>query len=245
MTVPSMPDKIDGITYYIWTDIFFGDMGYGRMNQFVPQLILGTALDNSSGPPHYNPQWGNHKSWAFGAHYFFEAYNATSNQTQAYAAYGKMFPATAGETLFTTFSAELPTISGGESAAGPVWTLEMGVVGDPLRLSSLKVAQPYMGIGRDWPIPTVSWAELNYSNMCINACWELYGANDRAHLPGNGSKYDILIERPASLKFDWVTKWDEDEGAQKTCPTSTIKEQHNSEIQHVEWDIFFPGSSTL
>eukprot|EP01079_Euglenida_sp_SAG-EU17-18_P003565 gene3565-4009_t len=29
--------------YYfcIWTDIFFGDMSLGKMNQFVPQLILG------------------------------------------------------------------------------------------------------------------------------------------------------------------------------------------------------------
>ena len=53
MTVPELPQKIDGICYYIWTDIFFGDMSQGRMNQFVPQLILGNALDGSSGPPDY------------------------------------------------------------------------------------------------------------------------------------------------------------------------------------------------
>merc|ERR1712216_959074 len=43
MTVPQLPEKTDGICYYIWTDIFFGDMSLGRMNQFVPQLILGNA----------------------------------------------------------------------------------------------------------------------------------------------------------------------------------------------------------
>jgi hypothetical protein len=49
---------------YIWTDIFFGDMSYGRMNQFVPQLILGNALDGSSGAPAYKPKWGEHKTCA-------------------------------------------------------------------------------------------------------------------------------------------------------------------------------------
>jgi hypothetical protein len=71
MTVPQLPEKQDGICYYIWTDIFFGDMSYGRMNQFVPQLILGNALDGSSGAPDYKPKWGLHKTWSFGAHYFF------------------------------------------------------------------------------------------------------------------------------------------------------------------------------
>lgn len=58
--------RIDGICYYIWTDIFFGDMSNGRMNQFVPQLILGNALDGSSGAPAYKPKWGEHKSYSFG-----------------------------------------------------------------------------------------------------------------------------------------------------------------------------------
>ena len=30
MTVPELPQKLDGICYYIWTDIFFGDMSQGR-----------------------------------------------------------------------------------------------------------------------------------------------------------------------------------------------------------------------
>eukprot|EP00966_Prymnesium_polylepis_P080391 1862287-Prymnesium_polylepis.1 len=31
MTVPEPPARLDGITYYIWTDIFFGDQSQGRM----------------------------------------------------------------------------------------------------------------------------------------------------------------------------------------------------------------------
>lgn len=82
--------RLDGICYYIWTDIFFGDMSNGRMNQFVPQLILGNALDGSSGAPAFKPKWGMHTKWSFGAHYFFETYDASSNSTVGHAAYGEM-----------------------------------------------------------------------------------------------------------------------------------------------------------
>ena len=92
MTVPAYPEKLDGICYYIWTDIFFGDMSLGRMNQFVPQLILGNALDGSSGAPDFKPKWGEHKTYSFGAHYFFETFNETSNSTVGHAAYGEMCP---------------------------------------------------------------------------------------------------------------------------------------------------------
>jgi hypothetical protein len=65
-------------------------MSNGRMNQFVPQLILGNALDGSSGAPAYKPKWGEHKTWSFGAHYFFETFNVSSNSTVGHAAYGEM-----------------------------------------------------------------------------------------------------------------------------------------------------------
>ena len=48
------------------TSVFFGDESQGRMNQFVPQLILGSALDGSSGPPEYKPHYGEHPTWSFG-----------------------------------------------------------------------------------------------------------------------------------------------------------------------------------
>eukprot|EP00039_Didymoeca_costata_P013955 m.218978 g.218978 ORF g.218978 m.218978 type:complete len:323 (-) comp15910_c0_seq1:51-1019(-) len=236
MTVPEPPKEISGITYYIWTDIFFGDMSLGRMNQFVPQLILGNALDGSSGPPNYTPKWGYHKTWQFGAHYFFETLNTTSGAREGHAAYGKLYDCKAGDLLFTKFYA----VTGKN---GPVWTLEMGVVGDATRVSKLVVDKPYMGIGEHWPVPTTSWAELNYTNMCINSCWELYGATNRSLLPGTGSQYNIYVERPETLKFPWVSQWDEDEGGQKPCPASTITENHNDTVQHVSWSIWYPNSS--
>merc|ERR1712232_968759 len=135
----------------------------------------------------------------------------SSNQVEGHAAYGDLFDTVPGETLFTLFEANP------HGPHGLSWTLEMGVVGDASRLSKVQVDQPYMGLGVNWDEPTQSWSELNYTNMCVNSCWELYGANDRDHLPGSGSNYDIKIERPAAAvgSFDWVTKWDEDEGADK------------------------------
>eukprot|EP01048_Picozoa_sp_COSAG05_P022342 COSAG05_NODE_4436_length_1517_cov_1.876587_1_plen_203_part_00 len=117
MTVPKMPEKIDGICYYIWTDIFFGDMSLGRMNQFVPQLVLGNALDGSSGPPAYKPHWGEHRTWSFGAHYFFEFLNVTGGSVQSHAAYGQMYEAKEGELIETSFVATPP--SAAESAVRP------------------------------------------------------------------------------------------------------------------------------
>jgi hypothetical protein len=44
----------------------------------------------------------------------------------------------------------------------------------------------------------------------------------------------LLTER------SWVSKWDEDEGANKSCASNTISESHNSTVQHVIWDIALP-----
>ena len=97
---------------------------------------------------------------------------------------------------------------------------------------------PYMGLGTSWPEPTRSWDEKNYSNLCINACWELYGATDREHLPASGARYDVRIAAPAKAEaFPWVSQWDEDEGKGKTCATSTIHETHDVRTQHVLWNI--------
>lgn len=236
MTVPEMPAKQDGICYYIWSDIFFGDMGLGVMNQFVPQLILGSALDSSSGPPDYKPAWHTHTTWAFGAHYFFEILNQTTGQPEGKAAYGKLFEAKAGETLFTSFtqkwSAELNA---------PTWTLKMGAIDDPARVSVVEVERPYMGLGVNWPVPTKTWAEANYTRMCVNSCWELYGAKDKAHLPSSGSVYHINIAQGGTKPhYPWVHKWDEDEGAGKSCASCTINESTNGTHQKIDWKISLP-----
>lgn len=236
MTVPQPPKLLDGITYYLWTDIFFGDGSLGRMNQMVPQLLLGSVLDSSTGAPDYKPIWHKHKTWAFGAHYFFETANPeNTNVTEAHAAYGKLHPAWPGETLFTEFV--LSPGGDGMDSESPKWTLTMGVVGDPTRVSKLVIERPYMGMGATWKDgPTVSWTERPYRNVCINACWELYGATDSLHLPSSGAHYELTITQPKTPSQYPFTTWVQDEGNEH-CPSSKIAEKHNATSQKVWIDV--------
>merc|ERR1719476_253441 len=74
--VPRLPAKIDDITHFIYFNIFFRDSKpHGKMNQFVPQLMLGEPLCGSTGPPLYKPKWEHHTTWIFGSQYFFEIFN--------------------------------------------------------------------------------------------------------------------------------------------------------------------------
>jgi len=72
--VPALPKKL-GPTYFVYYNIDWQPPGPSgsdaRMNQFVPQLMLGEPLDGSSGPPLYLPKWEKRTSWCFGAQYFF------------------------------------------------------------------------------------------------------------------------------------------------------------------------------
>lgn len=236
MTVPALPKLVDGITYYMWTDIFFGDASLGRMNQMVPQLLLGSVLDSSSGPPDYKPSWHKHETWMFGAHYFFETADPSNTSvTQDHAAYGDLHPTWPGETLFTNF--DLSPGGDGMDSDSPKWTLTMGVVGDAKRVSKLEVRRPYMGMGAYWKdSPTVSWTEKPYRNVCINACWELYGASDPLHLPSGGAKYELTITQPSSSHPYPFTTWERDEGNGK-CPSCDVSEQHTDDQQQVRIDI--------
>ena len=233
MRVPQLPKKLDNITYYIWTDVFFGDASLGRMNQLVPQLLLGDVLDGSSGSPHYKPAFHKHSTWAFGAHYFFEIWNPETKEKEAHAAYGDLYPTWSGEHLYTAF--QLSPGDGPNGMENPKWTLTMGVVGDGSRVSTLVVDQPYMGMGADWEETTLSWTELSYQNMCINACWELYGARNAAHLPSSGAEYFLEITQPKPGVFPF-TSWERDEGNGK-CPSCQVREGHGDQVQAIQVDI--------
>jgi hypothetical protein len=166
-------------------------------------------------------------TWAFGAHYFFEVFDGQN--VVAKAAYGNLYPAAEGETLYTTFVAS-------QGPFGPSWTLEMGVVGDATRLSRVVVDQPYMGLGAKWPVPTTSWAELNYTNICSNSCWEIYGGIDADHLPSSGTLYDMTFTQGAGQSYPFVSQWDRDEGA-TSCFADSIAEAHTAREQNVFWAI--------
>ena len=245
MTVPNLPHKTTNITYYIWTDIFFGDGLYGRMNQFVPQLLLGDVLDSSTGPPYYKPKFHHHDTWVFGSHYFWELYNTTTTKTTSHAAYGQLFPTWPGEVLYTSFELKVANNNNKEKGMvthSPKWILTMGVVGDDSRVSELVISQPYMGMGSDWEHqPSTSWLEEPYHNMCINSCWELYGATDNDHLPTSGSRYEITIHQPTTNNnnntfFNFISSWEQDEG-NGICPSCTVQESHTNQDQSIIIDI--------
>ena len=172
---------------------------------------------------------GHHDTYKFGAHYFFEHVNGSG------AAYGKLFDAYVGETLYTSF-VQHPIGKDGDFG----WTLTMGAVNDSTRTSTVVADKPYMGIGVDWPVPAKSWTQNNFTNMCMNSCFELYGDPDQDHFPSSGSDYNLLVTKPASATWSWQPGWAEDEGAGTTCATSKITQTHNKTAQKVHWSIGIP-----
>ena len=78
------------------------------MNQFVPQLMLGNALANSTNAPDYNPIWIEMDSWHVGSQYFMALCNGTSGTFDCKnwipkAATGKLVAVQPGEMVETSF----------------------------------------------------------------------------------------------------------------------------------------------
>jgi hypothetical protein len=224
--------------------MFFGDKSFGRMNQLVPQLLLGSVLDASSGPPEYTPLWHKHDTWMFGAHYFFEILNISTMTTDAHASYGDLYPTFPGETIATTFELSTGTDEGAhhhnkDGSTGkstPMWILTMSVLGDTSRTSILKVDMPYMEMGQEWSDPTESWLEPTYRNVCINACWELYGAYSASHLPSSGATYNLTIQQPDQLiPYEFATSEEDEENGH--CPSCRVEERHTITTQNVDISI--------
>lgn len=44
------------------------------------------------------------------------------------------------------------------------------MVGDDTRVSEVVAEQPYMGIGKDWPVPTTSWCGILIYRRILVAC---------------------------------------------------------------------------
>jgi hypothetical protein len=174
------------------------------------------------GPPLYKPQWNVTKTWTFGAQYFFELFNATSNATQAHAATGVTYPTKSGEIIFTSF----------ELSADYTWTLRMGVKGDPSRLSTVVAKQPFMGLIE---AETKSWAEPVYSKAWSNTCWELYGIGSADNYPRSDQRTTVTItNKQAPIKWSkWSTR-------QATCPGAPVASISSTETAHsqtIVWDV--------
>ena len=79
-TVPPLPKNFSSEqTYYIYFNIFFNNANGGKFNQFVPQLMLGSALTNSTGYPNYNPVFTQLNKWYISSQYFFALIKNNSN----------------------------------------------------------------------------------------------------------------------------------------------------------------------
>lgn len=230
--VPALPTNASAyldLTYYIYFNIFFHNFEpKGAIyNQFVPQLMLGQALSGSTGPPTYDPLWGNYSSYVFGAQYFFEIYDAT-NASVPKAVTGDVYACKPGESLWTSMA----------QSTERVWTLSMGVVGDAARTSTVVVPKPFMGL-----LPgTSSWAEPTYADVHVNSCWELYDQQDwdRAHWPGSGSTFNMQIDTGTPGSIAWATNWSN--GDLMNCtghPNTTILETHDPSQQNITWSLVY------
>merc|ERR1712228_615198 len=126
--------------------------------------------------------------------------NETVKKTQAKAATGQTYPCEPGESLFTSF-----TLSDDW-----VWTLTMGVVGDPSRVSTVRAEKPYMGI-----VPgTESWSEHWYDHSLSNTAWELYGVSVAKNYPSSDQRTTVKISNPTTAlpQDTWSL------GSPATCP---------------------------
>ena len=207
------------------SDACSGD-GHGRFNQFVPQLMLGSALCNSSNAAidpgsnkSYAPYWCKFDSWHIGAQYFFALYPDPSNHSSASgfdsrAATGDLIAVDEGETVYTRFSRHGGGRGGSEGAV--VWTLEMGVVGDRVPASVVEAPQPFMGLVPSAP----SWGMPDYNVAYAGSCWELYG-NTRPsdYPPYMHYRHTFTTPQPENFWHAWAL----DEGSAVTnCSTTDI-----------------------
>ena len=209
--------------------------GHGRFNQFVPQLMLGTALCNSTnakvdpktGLP-YSPRWCHLDKWAIGAQYFFATFacpGQPNNHSSAcpfssFAATGSLIDVVEGETVYTRFS-----------RSDEQWTLTMGVKGDRVPPSVVVATQPYMGL-----VPTTSsWSEDTYNTIYAGSCWELYGLSKATDYPPFMRYRHTMSASAAGADF-WHP-WGLDEGNNETSCRSVSLSSSVSDgerVQHVE-----------
>lgn len=233
--VPPLPEIFDdaAMTYYDYLNIFWrANPDGGWMNQFVPQLMLGNALCNSSGAPDYRPHWAELDAWHIGAQYFFGVcdagrdggYNCTKDSWTAHAATGDLIAVAPGERVWTNF-----TLSDEW-----VWTLGMGVVGAPARASFVTVARPFMGLVNG----SASWREPTYAQVYDGSCWENYGMVPGSFPRAWSHNMTVASDAPA----DWWHAWQMDATADCSwAPLSALDSEVAADgaSQVAHWRLYY------
>lgn len=270
--VPPLPKSYDSenMTYYDYFNIFFRNHPeHGYFNQFVPQLMLGNVLANSTNAPHYQPLWMVLDTWHIGAQYFFALLcNETDDGANEdpcwnpYAATGKLVPVVPGEVVETTF--ELVKVSDAASTTEWEWHLRMGVVGaHPSRWSLVVARTPYMGL-----VPNAtSWKDEHYTHVTVGSCLENYGMTEANNYPqtweivmdivtpnanGDDDNNNSLRARTTAGAVSESTEFDWDDwipaGGQKCSwlPRTTVENVQGSNWQRATWNAtLYPTTKIL
>ena len=236
--VPDLPAKFDTntMTYYDYLNVFWrSNPEGGFMNQFVPQLMLGNALANSTNAPDYKPIWIEMSSWYIGAQYFMALCDGSSgdydcNHWMPKAATGKLVSVEPGEVVETSFSLEEVQHCSGTKVF--VWTLRIGVVGGgPDRQSVVVSGRPFMGLLNT----TRSWGESTYDNVYVGSCLENYNMQSADSYAPKWQIEVKVVDAPGRDEDFWH-EWHLDQGPK--CPwqpVSTIANTMDKKSQHVKW----------
>lgn len=191
-TVPPLPKNFSSQqTYFIYYNIIFkSDSEYATNNQFVPQLMLGRPLCDSTGPPYYNPIWKTLNKWHIGAQYFFFIKNESNPSGKSgHAATGDLIDVYEGDIIYTSFSL---------SEDREVWTLKQGIKGNDSAVSTVIADKPFMGLDEH----STSWTEDLYNETRLGCCWELYGIHERENYPNN-MDYQIITKSNTNYSQYW------------------------------------------
>mmetsp|Transcript_33741 Transcript_33741/g.53992 ORF Transcript_33741/g.53992 Transcript_33741/m.53992 type:complete len:291 (+) Transcript_33741:21-893(+) len=191
--VPPLPSSFDpqSMTYYIYIDMHMNPDGQGEDNQFVPQLMLGNVLCNSTNSDDYKPSWCILSEWHIQSQYYFQ----TDDTKTSHAVTGDMIAVKEGDIIYTEFLYD---------STDYVWTLNIGVSkgSNANAVSTVIATQPYMGLLSE---NTTSWNEPAYQTAHIGCQWELYGMQQQENYPSN-MNYTVTVgsnDGPA----DWWQVW--------------------------------------
>jgi hypothetical protein len=213
--VPPLPKSFDKVetTYYDYLNVFWRKNNLpGYYNQFVPQLMLGNVLANSTNSPDYEPQWLELDSWHIGSQYFMalcRPANETTTTTTVTTEYnctdwipkavtGELIAVEPGEGVYTKFELvkqqqSTSSLLGDNDGNDFEWHLTMGVVGgDKSRVSSIVIKKPFMGMIEP---NSHSWTEEIYNDIYVGSCLENYGMVQPENYPSFW-RIDVDIHLP-------------------------------------------------
>ena len=222
--IPPLPSSFNPnqITFYIYFNMFFDGLGIDEYNQFVPQLMLGGCLCNSTESPDYKPIWCTFTDWYIGSQYFF----TTDNHKTAHAVTGDLIKVSPGDIVYTQFTLDSSSF---------IWRLKMGVKGTN-KVSIVEADKPFMGLIKDYQ----SWNASEFVSAVIGSDWELYGLDNKDNYPPYMNyTMNITTSKAANFWSNWVYHQD------NTCdfqPTHYLKNiTNNAETQQiVQLDFYYP-----